>query len=430
MIPAAGNSEAGAVDVIIIGAGQSGLAMSHYLSRRSVDHVILERGRVANSWRKERWDSLRLLTPNWMTRLPGLGYIGPDPTGFMTMPEVTRFLAGYARFSGAPVVTGTTVTSVHPLSNGYWIRTNRGDWRARAVVLASGAFNKPVVPKISEGIPSSIRQVTMQDYKNPSQLDDSGVLVVGASATGLQIAEEVHASGRPVTLAVGEHVRMPRNYLGRDIQYWMKVTGVLDQCIDEVDDVNRVRRVPSPQLIGSDEHRTVDLNALTQHGVELVGRLHGIRDGSMQFSGSLRNVCKLADLKMNRLLSGIDDWIDEKGIAYSSKRPERPDPTRITGKPRLGIDLRNSEIRTVIWATGFRPDYSWLSSSFVSKKGRIKHSGGVADPAGLYLMGLPFLRRRKSSFMHGADDDARELSAHLVDYLDHCAWSSRFRMTA
>jgi putative flavoprotein involved in K+ transport len=270
----------------------------------------------------------------------------------------------------------------------------------------------------------------MHDYKNPSQLDDGGVLVVGASATGLQIAEEVHASGRPVTLAVGEHVRMPRNYLGRDIQYWMKVTGVLDQCIYEVDDVNRVRRVPSPQLIGSDEHRTVDLNVLSQQGVELVGRLHGIRDGSLQFSGSLRNVCKLADLKMNRLLAGIDDWIDSMGIAYTRGRPARPEPTQVIGTPRLGIDLRKGEIGTVIWATGFRPDYSWLGGMLVGPKGQVEHSGGVADAPGLYLMGLPFLRRRKSSFMHGADDDARELSAHLIDYLDHCAWPLRFRMTA
>ena len=418
MIRPSGIQESGAADVLIIGAGHSGLAISRYLGRRSVDHVILERGRVANSWRKERWDSLRLLTPNWLTRLPGLGYNGSDPEGFMTVPEVVRFISGYARFAGAPVVEKTTVTSVRLIEGGYFVRTNRGAWRARAVVLASGAFNKPVVPGVSAGLPDSIHQVTAGEYKRPSQLPDGGVLVVGASATGLQLAEEIHATGRPVTLSVGEHVRMPRVYRGRDIQYWMKASGILDQHIDEADDVNRVRKVPSPQLIGSTERRSLDLNALTGQGVELVGRLAGARDGKLQFSGGLRNVCKLADLKMNRLLGSIDEWIETNGVAYSTAPAERPEPTIVAGAPRLDMDLRDGAIRSVLWATGFRPDYSWVDQSLVDRKGMIPHDGGVANAPGLYLLGLPFLRRRKSSFIHGADDDARDIVAVLKRYLD------------
>jgi putative flavoprotein involved in K+ transport len=418
MIRQSGIQESGAADVVIIGAGHSGLAVGHYLDRCGVDHVILERGRVANSWRKDRWDSLRLLTPNWLTRLPGLGYNGPDPEGFMTSSEVIRFISGYARFAGAPVVEKTTVTSVRPISGGYWIRTNRGKWRARAVVLASGAFNKPVVPGISKGIPASVHQLTAGSYKRPSQLPDGGVLVVGASATGLQLAEEIHASGRPVTLSIGEHVRMPRVYRGRDIQYWMKASGILDQHIDDADDINRVRRVPSPQLVGSADRRSLDLNSLSDQGVELVGRLAGVRDGQLQFSGSLRNVCKLADLKMNRLLGGIDEWIQETGVAYSHEPAERPAPICVADSPRLGVDLGSGEIRTVLWATGFRPDYSWVDQALVDRKGMIPHDGGIATAPGLYLMGLPFLRRRKSSFIHGADDDARDISAVLKRYLD------------
>jgi putative flavoprotein involved in K+ transport len=422
MIRSADIQESGAADVVIIGAGHSGLAISRILSGRSIDHVILERGRVANSWRKERWDSLRLLTPNWMTRLPGLKYSGPDPDGFMNVSEIVRFISGYARFAGAPVITGTTVTSVHPLTNGFWVRTNRGAWRARAVIIASGAFNIPAVPRISEGVPSSVHQVTTNAYRNPAQLPDGGVLVVGASATGLQLAQEIHASGRPVTLSVGEHVRLPRMYRGRDIQYWMKAIGTLDQSIDEVDDMNRVRKLPSPQLVGSPNRRTLDLNELTNQGVELVGRLAGIRDGRAQYSGSLRNVCKLADLKMNRLLDSIDDWIGSRGaMALSAVPLQRFDSTRVDASPRLESNLTSGEIETIVWATGFRPDYSWLDVPVLDRKGFIRHDGGVAEFPGIYVLGLPFLRRRKSSFIHGAEDDARDICDHLCQYLDETA---------
>jgi len=428
MTRSAGHRLTGSVDVLVIGAGHSGLAMSRFLSERSIDHLIVERGQVANSWLTERWDSLRLLTPNWLSRLPGYRYSGQDMDGYMSMADVVRFIQGYAAFSRAPVMTDTTVTSVQPLDGGYRVMSNRGEWRARAVVIASGAFNIPLVPAISAGFPKHVEQVTAGEYRHPEQLPDGGVLVVGASATGLQLAAEIHASGRPVTLAVGEHVRMPRLYRGKDIQYWMLVTGLLDERYDEVDDINRARGVPSPQLVGSEDRRTLDLNAMSAQGIRLTGRLAGIRDGRAQFSGSLRNVCKLADLKMNRMLDTIDDWISGAGAQEGRFPVQRFEPTVVDDTPCLGMDLTGGEIRSVLWATGFRPDYSWLDVPVLDRRGRIRHDGGVMQAPGMYLMGLPYLRRRKSSFIHGAEDDARDLSTHLAAYLNRTSSASQIRL--
>ena len=407
----------GAVDVVVVGAGHSGLAMSHELGRQGLEHVVLERGEIANSWRTERWDGLRLLTPNWMCRLPGYRYQGDDPDGYMSAGEVVDFVSGYATWVSAPVITHTAVTRVEPDGDGYRVSTQRGDWWCRAVVLASGAFNQPVMPRIAEAMPSGVHQLSAQAYRNPGQLADGGVLVVGGSATGVQLAQEIQRSGRPVTLAVGEHVRLPRVYRGRDIQWWMLASGALDQRIEEVDDPGRARRVPSPQLVGTPEHATLDLNVLRGQGVEVVGRLAGIRDGKALFSGSLRNVCALADLKMNRLLDSIDEWIEQNGLADEAGPVQRYAPTAVSGSPRLGLNLVES-VRTVVWATGFRPDYSWLDLPVFDRKGALKHDRGVVDAPGLYVLGLPFLRRRKSSFMHGAEDDVRELGAHLATYLE------------
>lgn len=407
----------GAVDVVVVGGGHCGLAMSHELCRRSIEHAVIERGEVANAWRSERWDSMRLLTPNWMTRLPGQRYDGRDPHGYMSVGEVVGFLSAYAKKMRVPLVTGTTVRQVAPAPGGYRVTTDRGDWFARAVVLASGAFNTPVVPRVAEQVPDGIAQLTAHDYRAPRQLADGAALVVGASATGLQLAEEIHRSGRPVTLAVGEHVRMPRLYRGRDVQWWMLASGMLDQRIEDMDDPDRARGLPSPQLVGTAEHATLDLNSLRQQGVAIAGRLVGIRDGTAQFSGSLRNVCALADLKLNRLLDAFDAWAQANGSAADVDAIERPVATQVDASPLLGLALRQ-EVRTIVWATGFRPDHSWLDLPVFDRTGRLRHDRGIVDAPGLYVLGLPFLRRRKSSFIHGAEDDVRELASHLVDHLD------------
>ena len=391
--------------------------MSRCLAERSIDHVVIERGEVANSWRNERWDSLRLLTPNWQSRLPGSSYTGDDPNGYRTMPQTIDFLQHYAEVIAAPVETGTTVRSVRVHGDGYLVETDRGSWRCRSVVLASGACNVASVPAIAQALPQDIEQFTPMNYRNPDQLKQGGVLIVGASATGTQLAHELQASGRPVTLAAGEHIRVPRLYRGRDIQWWMDATGVLDERYDTVDDLNRARNVPSLQLAGWKHRRMVDLNSLSDAGVTLTGRFAGMNDGKAQFSGSLRNHCAMSDLKMNRLLNAIDEWATIQGLDGEVDAPHRFEPTRVEDAPPLGINLTRGEIKTVLWATGYRPDYSWLDVPVLDRKGRIRHDGGVVDAPGLYLMGLPFLRRRKSTLIDGAGADARELSDHLEAYL-------------
>jgi putative flavoprotein involved in K+ transport len=378
---------------------------------------VLERGEVANSWRRERWDSLRLLTPNWQTRLPGCPYDGPDPDGYMSMDEVVAFIARYASASRAPVRSNTTVTSVRRVDDGYEVVTGNGRFRCRCVILASGACNLPAVPRLREAVPGSIQQFTPFDYRNPDQLPDGGVLVVGSSATGVQLAAEIHRSGRPVTLSVGEHVRLPRTYRGRDVLWWMQASGVWDQRYDEIDDLARARRLPSPQLVGTPERITLDHNALGGLGVELVGRLSAIRDGRALFSGGLRNLFALADLKLERLLDAFDDWARASGHDRDLGDPERLEPTRVPATSRLQLDLRGGGIRSIIWATGFRPDYSWLEVPVVDDKGYLRHDGGIVESPGMYALGLPVLRRRKSSFIHGVEDDVRDLVEHLDGYL-------------
>ncbi len=382
------------------------------LSERSVEHVVLERGEVANTWRTERWDSLRLLTPNWLTRLPGLAYDGDDPDGFMAVPELIAFLERYADHVGAPVRTQTAVTSVSRLPrDGYLVETDAGNWQATAVVVASGAFNQPQVPAVSASLPAALDQLTPVDYKRPDQLRHGRVLVVGASATGIQIADELLRSGRDVTVAVGEHVRMPRTYRGRDVMWWLDRIGRLDERYDEVDDLVRARHVPSPQLVGTPDRTDIDLNTLTTRGASLVGRLGAVNGSTASFSGSLRNVCNLADLKLKRLLNTIDQW------AGVDDGP-RPEPTRVDDHPHVLIDLIAEGFDTVLWATGFSADYSWLHVPVCDRKGEIRHDGGVVQHApGLYRIGLNFLRRRKSSFIHGAEDDARDIVEHLAGHL-------------
>ena len=410
---------------VIIGAGHAGLAMSRCLAERAIDHVVLERGEVANSWKTERWDSLRLLTPNWQSRLPGYGYEGDEPDAYRAMPETITFIERYARVISAPVRTHTRVVSVRPENSGYRVTTEQGDWQGRSVVLATGACNIPHVPAVDDAVPAAITTITPVAYRNPDQLEDGGVLVVGASATGIQIAEEIHRSGRPVTLAVGEHIRAPRVYRGRDIEWWMDAAGVLDERYDEIEDINRARSVPSLQLAGSPERRMTDLNSLTAIGVKLIGRLAGINDGKAQFSGSLRNQCALSDFKMNRLLNTLDEWATDNGLDDAVDPPHRFAATEVEASPPLGLDLTGGAIKTILWATGFRPDYSYLEVPVLDRKGRVRHDGGVVEAPGMYLMGIQFLRRRKSALIDGAGDDARDLSAHLASYLDQPSAAAR-----
>ena len=401
---------------VVIGAGHTGLVTSHCLAALGIDHVVIERGEVGHSWRTGRWEALRLLTPNWLTRLPGLVYDGDDPDGYMDMAEVVSFLERYARLVSPALMTHTNVESVTASAGGYQVTTDRGSIACSAVVIASGGFNIARLPAFAPSLPAEVESLTPFDYTSPSSLPPGGVLVVGASASGVQIADEVQRSGRPVTLAVGEHVRMPRLYRGRDIFWWLDRSGLHDERWDEIEDIERARRVPSPQLVGSVPRSSLDLNALTSDGVRLVGRLAGIADGRAQFSGSLANKCALADLKQGRLLDTFDEWAACHGLDGVEEAPERPEPTRIPDSPDLVLDFAREGIRSVIWTTGFEADHSWLHLPVFDRKGRLRHDGGVVAP-GLYRIGLTFLRRRKSSFIHGAGDDACDLTRHLAAHV-------------
>ena len=401
-------------DVVVIGGGQAGLAMSHCLTRRSVEHVVLERGDTANSWRTQRWDSLRLLTPNWLSRLPGWVYRGDDPDGYMTALEVAAHLDDYRRSFDAPIRTGTSVSNIESTDAAHLVATDDGAWRARAVVLATGACSDPHIPSIANDMPDHLNHVSPIDYRNPDQLADGGVLVVGASASGLQLADELSRSGRDVTLAVGDHVRLPRTYRGMDIHWWMDAVGHLDERYDEVPDIVRARRLPSLQLIGTPERRDLDLNTVVAQGARLVGRLVGCRGHLAQFSGSFANMCASADLKQHRMLDLCDEYATTHGLDGELGEPSRPVSTTV-GPPVLDADLR--PIGTIVWATGFRPAYPWLDRRLLDRKGRLVHDGGIVATPGMYALGLPFLRRRKSSFLDGVGPDADDLATHLVGHL-------------
>lgn len=405
------------VTVVVVGGGHSGLSMSKNLSDRGVDHVVLERAEVANSWSSQRWDSFTMLTPNWQARLPGRVYDGDDPDGFMNRHGIVGFIRAYADMVDAPVELGTTVIAVRAVDGGYEVVTDQGVWRCRCVVLAGGACNLASIPDVAVAVPAGVDQVNPLEYRNPDQLADGGVLVIGAAATGLQLAEEIHASGRPVTLSVGEHVRMPRTYRGLDIQHWLEAIGRLDERYDEVEDISKARKVASPQLVGTPERRTLDLNSLVESGVQLRGRLGAIRDGVAMFSGGLRNHCTLADQKLGRLLVDIDAWIDDHGLDSEVGPVERYEPTRLDRGAPLALDLGSGEVTSIVWATGFRPDMSWVELAVFDPAGNLLHDGGVVDAPGVYFLGSSFLRRRRSSFLHGAVDDTRDLADHLVAHL-------------
>jgi len=399
-------------DVAVIGAGQAGLAASRCLSDRSIDHMVLERAHVANSWRTERWDSLRLLTPNWLSRLPEWHYDGTDPDGYMTRDNFVEHLERYSRSFDTCVRTETEVQSIRKYSDGFRLQTSQGEIDARAVVIASGAYSRPRLPAIASALPVSLHQMSSKQYRNVDQIDSGGVLVVGASASGAQIGDELARAGREVTLAVGSHSRIPRRYRGRDTFAWLETSGILDDRWIDEPDIAKSRRVPSFQLVGTDEGRDLDLNTLASAGVRIVGRLVNVTASKLQFSGALANTITSADQKMNRLLARIDRSIDHFGVDAFG---DRPAPTRL---PPSCLELDLAGVGTIIWATGFHPDYPWLPPQLLDRRGAVVHNGGVLDEPGMFVLGLPFLRRRKSGFIEGTGLDAVELMQPLETHLN------------
>jgi len=399
-------------DVIVIGAGQAGLAMSRHLADRGIDHAVLERGHVAERWRSERWDSLHLLTPRWQSRLPGWSYLGPDPDGYMTRTEVTQYLEDYSRSFSAPVHTGVTVEAVERDEAGFRVETTAGAWRAASVVIATGYCDLATVPPFAAGLAPDIVQVVPTAYRNPGQLPDGPVLVVGASSTGIQLASEIERSGRHVTLAVGGHTRLPRNYRGLDIMAWFDAMGVLSETADQVWDVDASRDEPSLQLIGDEGHRSLDLGILQADGVRVVGRVLEVRGRQVALADDLAASVEHAEAKMHRLLDRVDRFIESSGRAGSFAGADRPRPVPVPPLP-AALDLGAAGTRTVVWATGYRREYPWLHVPVLDDRGELRHEGGVTPEPGLYALGLYFMRRRNSSFLDGVGADAAELADHI-----------------
>jgi putative flavoprotein involved in K+ transport len=393
------------IDTIIIGAGQAGLAMSSSLTERGHEHVVLERGGVAERWRSERWDSLRLVSPNWMTRLPGWSYDGDDPDGYMTAGEVAAYLGRYARSFDAPVEAETTVEAVERVGQRFVVTTDQSTWTANQVVVATGHCDRPFVPADAARLSGHVHQTTSSAYRNPDLLPDGGVLVVGAGASGAQIADELARSGRGVVLSVGSHTRLPRRYRGMDIWWWLERIGALDKTIDEMPDPDAARREPSVQLVGRPRGSDVDLATLRAGGVRLAGRLTGAGGRTVRFADDLAKTTARADARMRRVLAQIDAYVDANGLGTEMLSPEPIAPALAGDGPRR-LDLGAVGISTVLWATGFRRHYPWLRLPVLEEAGEIRHRRGVTRVPGLYVVGLRFQHRRGSNFIDGVRHDA------------------------
>jgi putative flavoprotein involved in K+ transport len=403
-------------DVIIIGAGQAGLATSRALSTRGIEHVVLERGRVGERWHSERWRSLHLLTPSAYSALPGLSHEGVDPECFLLAADFARYLDRYSAAFAVPVVAGAEVMAVDPSYGGYQVVTSEQCWYARAVVIATGACDVPYRPPQAARLPVSIEQVFPAGYRAPEDLPAGSVLVVGASSTGVQLAEEIHRSGRFVTLAVGDHTRMVRRYRGRDIFERMDAAGMLDDPADERGNLTAARRQPSLQLIGRQDHSNLDLPTLERQGVRLVGRLSGIDGSTISFHGDLEQTTMKSHMRMIRTLERIDRFIDSSGESAPPSEIDQIWPFLKRGNASI-IDLRRQNIKSVVWATGYRRRYDWLNVPVVDGNGEIIERGGVTRAPGLYIIGQTFLRRRRSSFIDGCGADAEEIAQVVHDHL-------------
>lgn len=402
------------IDTVVIGGGQAGLAMSRALTGRGVEHVVLERGRVGERWRSERWDSLRLLTPRWLSRLSGWrGEDAEDTDGFMDCAELIRYLERFRRAFDVPVREGVAVLSVVRAEGGFRVETDHGRWHARHVVVATGQSQEAAVPPLAGSLSSTLHQVVPTHYRSPDDLPEGGVLVVGASSTGIQLAEEIHASGRRVTISVGRHTRLPRRYRGRDILAWLHEMGTLDEPVAAVRNLAASRDQPSMQLVGTPDHRALDLGVLADQGVRLAGRAIDADGARVRFADDLVETIAASELKLAGLRMRIDRFIHRRGLESSVAPADRFRPVPLPHAPEA-LDLGAAGIRTVLWATGHGRSYPWLRVAVLDRAGEIRHDGGVTDVPGLYVLGLNFLRRRSSSFLAGVGSDAEELADHMI----------------
>ena len=393
------------VETIIIGAGQAGLVMSWHLSQRGCEHLVLERARIAERWRTQRWDSLYFQFPNWGLELPGHPpYAGGPPDAFAHRSEVWGFLEEYAAAIRAPLRCGVEVTALRgDENNGYTLFTPHGTLRARSVVVATGPYQRARIPPLHRGLPPSVRQVHAGDYRNPTSLPEGAVVVVGSGASGCQIADELVEAGRRVYLCVGRHQRVPRRYRGRDAFWWRRELGMLDQTAAEVPPEHRL---PPPLVTGVHGGYDVDLCQSAARGLSLLGHLQGIDDGRMHFADDLDAQLRAGDRSLDEFLVLVDQHVERNGLDVPLA-PERAEPSPSPIISPTQLDVRGERIGSVVWATGYHLDFAWVELSVFNAAGEPIHTRGVTALEGLYFLGLPWLYKRKSTFLAGVGEDAR-----------------------
>jgi putative flavoprotein involved in K+ transport len=401
------------VETLIVGGGQAGLALSYYLRGRGCEHLILERARVAERWRSERWDSLTFQFPRWSIRLPGLDYRGGDPEGFAPRDEVVRFLDAYRAHIRAPVREGVAVRAVTRPTYGarFRIETDAGTYEAANVVAATGPYQAPLVPPPGAALPPDIAQVHSSRYRNPAALPEGAVLVVGSGASGCQIVEDLLEAGRVVHLSVGRHRRVPRRYRGRDVFWWIDRMGALDQTLAERPDA---RDTPNPLVTGAHGGHDIDLRAYARAGVTLHGHLRGARDARLFFEDDVALQIARGDEGMTAFARAADDWALREGLGppREDERMDRPAAASGFVSP-TALDFRDAGIAAVVWATGFRPDFGWIHLPVLDAGGDAAHRLGATACAGFYFLGLPWLSKLKSSVLCGVGEDAERIAAAL-----------------
>lgn len=398
-------------DVAIVGGGQAGLATSWYLTQAGVDHIVLEAGRIAETWRSRRWDSFCLVTPNMSVRLPGATFSGPDPEGFMPRAELVAFFESWVAAFRAPVRERSRVAHVGADSDGrFVISLDDGQVRARTVVVASGSYHKAHRPAGAETLPATLHQVLAEDYGNPSKLPPGNVLIVGSGQTGCQLAEELRESGRKVFLSCGRCPWAPRQVAGRDIVWWMIESGFMDRTVDKLPSP-MARLVGNPQLTGHGGGRDLNFRTLHETGVELVGRLMGADGSIVHFADDLAASVDFGDARWADLRGYIDACCAKTGMPQP--RYDIPPPMRI--RTRSELDLAREGIGSVVWTSGYRPEYGWVRLPVFDDMGFPIQVDGRASVPGLYFVGVHYMRKLKSAILYGVGEDAEVVARQIVE---------------
>ncbi|MGW5150602.1 MSMEG_0569 family flavin-dependent oxidoreductase [Rhodococcus koreensis] len=399
-------------DVVVIGGGQAGLSISWHLTQRGIDHVVLERDSIAHEWRDSRWDNFTLVTPNWQCALPGYGYAGDDPDGFMNRQQTYDFVRGYADTFPSPVREGVAVTSVHQSGeSGFDIDTTQGPLHAGQVVVATGGYHIPVVPRFAERLPASIEQIHSSQYRSAAMLPDGEVLVVGNGQSGAQIAEDLMLAGRTVHLVTGGAPRVARFYRGRDCVAWLHDMGTYDVSIADHPGGLAKRENTNHYVTGRDGGRDIDLRAFALKGMKLYGRLLEVMDGSLQFAPTLASSLDAADAVADSIKDSIDAHIERTGIDAPTE--DRYVPAWRPEQETTTLDLASSNITSVVWSIGFRTDYRWLHAGVFDGEGHPCHNRGVTAVPGLFFLGLPWQHTWGSGRFAGVARDAEYLADRI-----------------